>query len=402
MRKKRTIVVAGAGVAGLTASLLLANCGFRIEILERSANIDHSGVGIQLSPNATHVLAELGLLRKLTAASVAPRNIVIKKGASGQILSRFPLGDSMVDRYGAPYLVLHRADLANLLLNACTEHPEIDIHFNSNLEDVAIHANGVTVMALNKREDENPGRMEEYLGVALIGADGGHSNVRSRVIGGAKASPSGDIAWRSLVPIDKVPQNISKMDTTLWMGEKGHIVCYPIRNSRFMNIVAITPSSCATHIAQHRCETDGSALLKFFAKWDTNLVELLNKSEQWAGWPLNEIDPTGKWTRGPVALIGDAAHAMLPYAAQGGAAAIEDAAMLARSVGANMDDLPSAFDSFEKSRKQRAIKIWQLARKNRKIYHLSGVGAAVRNIVLSNTSTEKLYKRFDWLYGWKA
>ena len=229
MNKRRTIIVAGAGVAGLSAALLLANIGFRIIILERSANIDKAGVGIQLSPNATHILNNLGLMRQLTAAAFAPKSIIIKKGSSGKILSEFPLGDDMVDRYGAPYLVLHRADLANLLLNACNDHPDIDVHFETTLEDAAMHANGVTVMTMNTGYS---GKMVEYLGIALIGADGGRSNVRSRIIGSDGAVPSGDIAWRTLIPIEQVPKGISKFDTSLWMGKSGHIVSYPVRGSR--------------------------------------------------------------------------------------------------------------------------------------------------------------------------
>ena len=395
MYKKRTIIVAGAGIAGLSAALLLANNGFRIIVLERSGNIDQAGVGIQLSPNATHILDKLGLTRQLAAAAFAPKNIIIKKGASGRVLSVFPLGDDMVDRYGAPYLVLHRADLANLLLNACDDHPDINVYFDATLEDAAMHANGITVMAMNS------GKMVEYLGIALIGADGGRSNVRSRIIGSDGAVSSGDIAWRTLIPIEQVPKGISKLDTTLWMGKSGHIVSYPVRGSRHFNVVAITPQSCASHITHRTHETGGGKLLKFFCKWDTDIIQLLGSTSHWQGWPLNQINPAGSWVRGSTVLIGDAAHAMLPYAAQGGAAAIEDAAMLAACVSKSSNDLPAAFSNYEKLRKPRATKIWQLARKNQKIYHLSGPSAGVRNIVLNNTSVESLYKRFDWLYGWK-
>jgi salicylate hydroxylase len=195
MSERRTIIVIGAGIAGLTAALLLTKIGYRVSIIERSGKIDDVGVGIQISPNATHILAGLGLARQAQAASFAPQNVVINSGRTGQELSRLPLGETITKRHGFPYLVLHRGDLANLLLSAARENPDISIDFDTSFEDAAMHKNGITVMAMQA------GKMLDYTGCALIGADGVNSPVRTRLIDGNKSIPSGDIAWRTLVPV---------------------------------------------------------------------------------------------------------------------------------------------------------------------------------------------------------
>ncbi len=395
MSKRRTIIIAGAGVAGLAAALLLAKCGFRIVVLERAECADNAGVGIQLSPNATRILGDLGLHRRLAATGFAPESVTIKSSKLGRTLSVFTLGNSMSEQYGAPYLVLHRADLVNLLLSACNEDPEISIEYDAALEDAAIYKKGVTVMALKK------GEMIEYTGGALVGADGVGSIVRSRIIGSPAAKPSGDIAWRTLIPVDRVPENISLTDTTLWMGKSGHIVCYPVRGLRQLNIVAITPQSCASDLSKRNLDIEPDAMKKFYSWWHKDVKQLLNRAESWQGWPLNQIDPKHDWTNGPCVLIGDAAHAMLPYAAQGGGAAIEDAAVLAKVLSENSDDVPAALVLYEKLRKPRVTRIWKLARSNRGLYHMGGAAAFVRNLILENTSNKSLQKRYEWLYGWQ-
>lgn len=395
MAKRRTIIIAGAGIAGLTLALLLANAKFRVTVLEKSPSIDNAGVGIQLSPNATHVLATIGLSRTLAAVGFAPENISIKNGRSGRELSRYRLGKSISSRHGAPYLVLHRADLANLLLVACNEHPDISVVFGASFEDAAMHDNGVTVMALKS------GQMVEFAGSALIGADGVRSVVRDRIIGAPLAMPSGDIAWRALVAVDKLSAEFDLSNTQLWMGRRGHVVCYPVRGMRMLNIVAITPEAHFESQNGNSPEVSPDRLREFFSHWSNNVNALLGLADSWRGWPLHEINPKARWTNNLTTLIGDAAHAMLPYAAQGGAAAIEDAAVLAASLANNRSDIAAGLQAYENSRRPRINKIWRLARKNRELYHMAGVSAFFRNMVLRNYSQKRLQHRLDWLYGWK-
>lgn len=396
MSKRRTIIIVGAGIAGLTAALLLTKTGYRVSIIERSDKIDDVGVGIQISPNATHILADLGLAKQAAAASFTPENVVINSGRTGRELSRLPLGETITKRHGFPYLVLHRGDLANLLLSAARENPEISIDFMTSFEDAAMHKNGITVMALRA------GKMVDYTGCALIGADGVNSRVRSRIIDGNKSIPSGDIAWRTLVPVSKLPEGTDITSTHIWLGKEGHVVCYPVRGLTKLNIVAVTPQSCASDITKRTMNAEPQALKRFYSNWCGQVRQLLDAADDWSGWPLNPVNPRGKWSNGSAVLIGDAAHATLPYAAQGGVAAIEDAAVLAK-VFANEGQNPAkAMAIFEKLRKPRATKVWDLARTNRRIYHMGGLGAFARNTVLRTYSPERLHRKMDWLFGWKV
>ncbi len=395
-KKNRTIIIIGAGIAGLTAALSFTRIGYRVSIIERSSKIDDVGVGIQLSPNATHILAELGLARQAIAAAFAPENVIINNGNSGKELSRLPLGESITKRHGFPYLVLHRGDLASLLLTACKNDPDISIDFETSFEDMSEHKNGITVLATRA------GKVLEYTGCALIGADGVNSKVRSDVIHGNKSIPSGDIAWRTLVPVEKLPEGTDINNTKLWLGANGHVVCYPVRDKSKLNIVAVTPQSCASEITRRTMNAEPQALKGFYATWCRDVRNLLDAAEDWSGWPLNPVNPRGKWSHKCTVLIGDAAHATMPYAAQGGVAAIEDAAVLAKAFAQGGKDPAEAIARFVKARKPRATKVWDLATKNRRIYHMSGPAALVRNAVLRAYSPDRFARRMDWLFGWKV
>jgi len=402
--KSRTIIIAGAGIAGLTAALSLANAGFRVQVIEKAKTIDTAGVGIQLSPNATRILAGLGLSRAISAAGFTPENVIITNGATGTILSRLPLGESIRTRHEFPYLVLHRADLAAILLAAARENPEISVDFATSFEDAAMYSNGVTVMALRA------GEMVEYSGCALIGADGVGSLVRERIVKGAPAKPAGEVAWRALVPVEKLHPYTDLTNTRLWIAKNGHVVTYPVRASRMLNIVAITPKETGRKLSRRVEDIAPDRLLAFFNEWSDDVCQLLASADNWSGWPLREINPAGHWTKKTTALIGDAAHAMLPYLAQGGAAAIEDAMVLAKCLAQQPEDIPLALGKYSNQRKLRTRKIWHTARKYGRIYHMRGLSAVGRDIflrtansrLLGNFSANRLQSQMDWLYGWKG
>jgi salicylate hydroxylase len=203
------------------------------------------------------------------------------------------------------------------------------------------------------------------------------------------------------VPVEKLPKGTDLSSTHLWLGKGGHVVSYPVRGQTKLNIVAITPQSCASDITQRTMNAEPQALKDFYSSWCKEVRQLLDTAPDWSGWPLNPVNPRGKWSKGCMVLIGDAAHATLPYAAQGGVAAIEDAAVLAKAFEEEGKDPAKAMAAFEKLRKPRATKVWDLAQTNRKIYHMSGPAAFVRDTVLRTYNAERLHRRMDWLFGWK-
>lgn len=384
------IIVSGGGIAGLTAALCLANSGHRVHVFERSATPSAFGAGIQISPNAFHVLKTLGLSNKLLSAGTAPSAIMMMNAMNGKNLARLPLGFDIEDTYGAPYLVLHRADLQNILFEACDAHPDITITHGAKIIDAAIHENGATVM-IEKEDSTN-----EHLCDILIGADGIHSCVRHDILDLPKAVYTGKIAWRALIPANQVQLLGAMSDTYVWLGSKAHAVTYPIRNGDYLNIIAVTQEqdeATAKEISKEKLQNK-------FAHWSEDFKALLELDADWSGWPLYETKHIHCMAERSVALIGDAAHAMLPFAAQGAAQAIEDAAVLSQCIssGINKED---ALKAFEAQRLPRVKRVVKTARRNGQIYHLSGIPALARNLGISNIAGEKLLAKQDWIYRWK-
>jgi len=387
---RHKIIISGGGIAGLTAALCLAKAGHRIDIFERSFSPSEFGAGIQISPNAFHVLKKLGLSTKLLSAGIAPSAINMMNAKNGKNLARLPLGLDVEDTYGAPYLVLHRADLQNILFEACDENPDISITYGTEVVDAALHKNGATVMIKSDMQTS------ENLCDILVGADGIHSNVRHDILERPRAVYTGKIAWRALVPADQIKLAEAMSNTFVWLGPKAHAVTYPIRNGEYLNVIAVT---------RERDKTKANAiskdkLLKIFSHWCDDFKGLIEVDADWSGWPLYETRDTSTMAHKNVALIGDAAHAMLPFAAQGAAQAIEDAEVLAQCLSGNADK-ELALKAFEDQRLPRVERVVKTARRNGQIYHLSGIPALARNLTLNIISGEKLLQKQDWIYRWK-
>jgi salicylate hydroxylase len=385
------IIISGGGIAGLTAALCLAKAGHRVNVSERSTAPSAFGAGIQISPNAFHVLKTLGLSGKLLSAGTAPSAIMMMNAMNGKNLARLPLGFDIEDIYGAPYLVLHRADLQTILFEACNAHPDITMTYGAKIIDAAIHENGATVMI------EKEGSINEHLCDILIGAEGIHSCVRHDILDLPKAVYTGKIAWRALIPANQVKLSGAMSDTYVWLGSKAHAVTYPVRNGEYLNIIAVTQERDETKAK----EISSDKLLNKFAHWSDDFKALLELEADWSGWPLYETRHIDRIAERSVALIGDAAHAMLPFAAQGAAQAIEDAAVLSKCLS-NGNQKQDALNAFEKARLSRVKRVVKTARRNGQIYHLSGIAAMVRNLGISNISGEKLLAKQDWIYRWKV
>jgi salicylate hydroxylase len=388
------VIIAGAGIGGLAAAIALARAGFEVTVLERAAEIAEVGAGIQLTPNATAALARLGLLDRIAAVAVEPRSLAIRHGRSGREIVRLPLGTAARRRFRWPWLVIHRADLIAALAKVAAETPGVALSLGTAVEAFAPRADGVavTVSAGEARSEQQA--------AALIGADGLWSMVR-RGAGDTRAPvASGRTAWRATIPAEALPAELAGLDTGLWLGPDAHLVHYPIRRGSACNIVAIIRDSGAGD----RGATAGSAgdpetLRRHFQRWAGPAQALIAQPAAWLTWPLFDRPPLARWGSGAQTLIGDAAHPMLPFLAQGAAMAFEDAAALAEAMAARRGDIPAALRAFEASRRPRTARAQREARLNGLIYHLAGPAALARDMVLQSRGTAGLFDRYRWLYG---
>ncbi|HZS63921.1 MAG TPA: FAD-dependent monooxygenase [Xanthobacteraceae bacterium] len=393
MAVSRTILVAGAGLGGLTAALALAKRGFRAEVFEQSTRLEEIGAGIQLSPNAMHVLLALGLEEALRPHVVSAECISVRKGSSGRELARVPLGLYAERRYGAPYWMIHRSDLQKVLIEAARANPDISVQLGSKVRDFAVHANGVTAQVQAGYD------ADEKRGIALVAADGLWSALRRRL--GHLAPPrfARRTAWRATVAADAVPYRFTEPCVDLWLGRHAHLVHYPVKAGREINIVAIVRDE-AGEPGWSREGARKEIVSRFRRGWAIDARNMVATPEQWSRWALYDCAPLDHWGEGPVTLLGDAAHAMLPFLAQGAAMAIEDAIVLAESLAALPDDPARAMRHYEGLRRDRTARAQREARRNGRRYHASGIEAALRNLALRGFGGKALLWRYRWLYGW--
>jgi salicylate hydroxylase len=390
-----TVIVAGAGIGGLAAALAIAQRGFRVSVLDQAPRLDEVGAGIQLSPNAARVLIGLGLRERLLRYVVAPAELRVLHARTARLLARLPLGAACEQRYGAPYWVVHRGDLQAALLDAVRANPDISLRLGTRVEDFALHPNGVTVSALTAQ-----GPLEER-GVALIGADGLWSQLRRHL--GDRGEPrfARHTAWRALASAAALVGDLSAPAVNLWLGRNAHLVHYPVRGGSMINVVAIirddwrdpgwsAPGERAELLARYPAGI-----------WAPPARAVLGAPQHWQKWALYDRAPLSHWGKGAATLLGDAAHPMLPYLAQGAAMAIEDAAVLAQQLAATPGDPIGAMRRYERQRHGRTARAQRAARRNGLVYHMGGAEAFLRTIALVALGGQRLLARYDWLYGWK-
>jgi salicylate hydroxylase len=391
----RSVIVAGAGIGGLTAALALVRSGFRVTLLEQAERLEETGAGIQLSPNATRTLIGLGLGDRLRPHVVSPMGVRVLSGRSGREIVRIPLGEAVAQRYGAPYWIIHRGDLQAELAAAVAQELDISLRLGMRMEDFATHPHGVTVSA-----NAAAGLWNEH-GHALIAADGLWSASRARF--GFKDPPrfSGRTAWRTLVPAKDVAPEFREPLIYLWLGRDAHLVHYPVKAGKMINVVAITTDSWdGAGWSEPASRID---LLPRFpdARWAPQARALIRQPEAWLKWALYDCRPLLSFSEGAAALIGDAAHPMLPFLAQGAAMAIEDAVVAARCLARMPDDAAAALRSYSAIRRGRNRKVQRLATRNGERYHLGGIAAMLRNIAMRAMGGERLLLHYDWLYDWR-
>jgi salicylate hydroxylase len=391
----RTIVIAGAGIGGLTAALALAAKGFRVVVLEKAERLEDIGAGLQVSSNASRILIELGLEADLATHIVTPENVSVISARVGKEIGRIPLGEKALRRYGAPYWIIRRADLQSALLARVKTNPDIELRLGASVEDVLQTADGVTAVW------SDGGTRHEEQALALIGADGVRSIVRQRLFPKTRAVFAERIAWRGTVDIKSLPQQIGWRGVHLWMGPNAHLVAYPMSGGQRINVVAI--STGRWNAPGWNEEADATEIEKEFASgpWPADARTLIASVESWRRWALFEVDGKASWSSNHVALLGDAAHAMLPFVAQGAGMAIEDAAVLADCLAATPNDIAHALQRYSDERRARVSRVQRTARQTGRTYHLRGLFAFARDAVIGSLSGDRLLARQDWIYGWR-
>jgi salicylate hydroxylase len=391
----RRALVAGAGIGGLTAALALARAGFEVEIFEREPALAEFGAGLQLGPNATRVLQRLGALEAVRGLAVAPRAIRVLRGLDGGEIARLPIGDAE-RRWGAPYLVIHRADLHRALAEAATRLPNVALRLGTEVAGVEADGAGVAVGL------QRGGVATRRAGDVLVGADGLRSRTRERIgLGAADAATfSGRVAFRAMVDAQRIAPRWSAGEVTLRLGAKAHLVHYPVRGGSLVNLVAAIESGWRGEDGDPPWDAlaDRPALDRAFADWSRDARALIAAAVEWRAWPLYVRPPIACFSLGRVALIGDAAHPMTPFLAQGAAQAIEDAGALARRLD-DADDVTNALAAYSADRVARASRIQRDALAQGRIYHLSGPLAFARDVAIGVLGPRRLLDRYDWLYA---
>ena len=386
------ILIAGAGIGGLTAALLFGRAGHPVTVLEKRTRIEEVGAGIQLSPNASQVLIGLGLGQALGRAAGEPERLMVRRGVGGARLVTMPLGKTMRERFGAPYYVVHRADLQTVLLDAVRSLPNVRLLFGRTVTSVDQEGDEAIVSVT---EANGP---ESYRGGLLIGADGLWSRVAAAIGDQSEPDFTGFVAWRGVVDAEKVPPPFRRQETGLWLGPGAHVVHYPLRAGKLVNVVGVVSDRNAEPGWSRPGASD--QLRRRFRTWSPELKALFDAVPDWQVWSLFDRAPRTSWTSGRTVLLGDAAHPILPFLAQGGAFAIEDAAVLAHRIKARPNDVPAALAAYAALRRPRAAAIQSAARRNGSIYHMQDPFAFARDLVMKRIGGDGLMNRYTWLYDW--
>jgi 2-polyprenyl-6-methoxyphenol hydroxylase-like FAD-dependent oxidoreductase len=383
------VLIAGGGIGGLATAIALARCGIASHVLERRQAFHEEGAGIQIGPNGTRILQRLGVARALRAHVGVPEAICVRDGASGAELARLPLGRWIEKRHGAPYWVAQRRDLHAALLQVARAEPRIALSMGFAVAEVAANKDRVAVAA---------GSGHAWTGRALIAADGLWSAIRARIFLSEAPRFAARSAARCVLPLSLLPPQLTRQETGLWLFPDAHVVHYPVSAGTELAVVVI--------VADEHDDEDWSAPVppawveQRLPACATPLRELVATARTWRKWALHTLPVPQSWTRGPIALLGDAAHPVLPFLAQGGVLALEDAVVLADALK-GQDDVAWALKWYERRRRARAVRVAEASRRNGAIYHLSGALALARNVTLRVMPGQRLMASYDWLYGWR-
>ena len=387
MTQANPIIIAGGGIGGLAAAYVLARDGHAVTVLEQSAAFGEIGAGIQLGPNIFKMFDYLGLTEAVNQVCFFPPGLGMNDIRTGEKVVRVPLGDTARAAYGFPYGLIYRADLHTVFLEACKALPNVQLRTSAKVESFTQSGAEVRVQLAGG---------ETLAGAALIGADGLWSRVREAVVGDGKPRVSGHIAYRAVLKREDVPPHLWNDDVLLWGGEKTHLVHYPLRRGELFNLVAVFHSN--KYDEGWNTFGDTAELNERFADAVPQVRELLGKIETWKMWVLCDREPVKNWSDGRVTLLGDAAHPMLQYLAQGAGQAIEDAVVLGQALKFTKGDMAPAFGHYQKARYLRTGRVQLTARFYGDIYHAAGVGRELRNHIFQSGTEAAGFAGLKWMY----
>lgn len=383
------ILIAGAGIGGLTAALALMRRGLRVSVLEQARELAEIGAGVQISANGAHALFSLGLEPALRKVWCEPAGKEIRLWSTGETWKLFDLGAVSRERYGAPYFMIHRADLHRILLDAVTAAAPDATTLGARVSGFTQNGRGVTVTC------DSGAR---FTADALIGADGVHSRIRNALFGEMPARFTGLLAWRGLVPMETLPERLRRLVGTNWVGPGGHVVHYPLRSGALMNFVG-TAERDDWRVESWTERGTTEEALNDFPGWNEDVHTLIRNIETPFKWALLGREPLAQWTVGRVTLLGDAAHPTLPMMAQGANMAIEDGVVLARCLDAH-DDIERALLAYQHARRDRTARLVRAANDNASRFHNPALGNAegAARYVDAEWQEAKVKQRYDWVF----
>ena len=386
----RPIIVAGGGIGGMAAALALSRQGFAVKVLEQASQIGEIGAGIQLGPNAFSAFDALGVGGEARSLAVYTDRLVLMDAVDESEVASVCVGEAFRKRFNNPYAVSHRADLHQALHEGVRHNPRIEVLTSTHVERVEQDDHGV-------RAIDRQGRVHQ--GSAIVGADGVKSAVRQQFVGDP-VRVSGHVVYRAVVDTPDFPPNLQWNAPCVWAGPNCHLVHYPLRGAVQYNVVV------TFHSRKHEewGVTEGSCdeVLSYFHGIGDRPRQLLDLPKSWKRWATADREPIGRWSFGRVTLLGDAAHPMLQYLAQGACMALEDAVTLGEAVRAEQGDLVRAFERYERARVTRTARVVLLTREMGRIYHAHGVERLVRNDLWRGRTPERFYDALEWLYGWRV